>query len=228
MCETLINWARKTHGVWLAAGLFLCGSFSARAELVWAATEASAELRPDRESLELSYGFKNSGTSDVKVTEIKFSCGCTSGATDREVYKPGEDGVLKVTFQAQGVAGFQERSITVATDETPQKPYQLILKVNVVQGVTLAPRLLIWAVNEPPSSKFASLTLAPEVLGGRREVKSSSPDFTARLVESGEVGQAKVEITPASTAAPLRAVVTLSVKRENMPDLVNTIYVRVR
>jgi hypothetical protein len=228
MCITL-NWqASILRRGGLPVGVFLCACFVAHAELKWNATEATAALRSDQKSVEVNFEFKNVGKSPVGILEISSGCGCTSAVTDRKLYEPGSQGVCKVTFHAQGAVGPQHRTVSVITDEKDRLPYELVLMVDIAESITLSPRMLLWSLNEPPGPKFVSVTLAPEIKAGTRELKSSSPDFKARFIDSTDTAAAKIEVTPTSTAAPLRAALTLTVKREGLADQIKTIYVRVR
>lgn len=67
------------------------------------------------------YGFKfvNTGGSDLIITRVSTSCGCTVGKFPNEPVAPGEEGVVEVSFDSQNRKGFQNKSITVLANTEP-------------------------------------------------------------------------------------------------------------
>ncbi len=69
----------------------------------------------------VSYGFKfrNTGKSDLVISQVKTSCGCTVSRFPKEPVKPGEERVITVTFDSSGRKGIQNKSITVLSNCQP-------------------------------------------------------------------------------------------------------------
>lgn len=69
----------------------------------------------------VSYGFKfkNMGKSDLVVSEVKTSCGCTTPKFPKEPIKPGEERVITVTFDSKGRKGIQNKSVTILSNCQP-------------------------------------------------------------------------------------------------------------
>jgi hypothetical protein len=207
----------------------LITSVTAHGELKWEATEVSDELGPDSASLKATYKFKNTGSTPVRITEIKSSCGCANGATDQSSYEPGASGVFSVTFDGQGAVGPQQRTLTVVTDEKTHSPYTLTLRVNIREWFTLTPRLVMWTANETPTPKTVSVLLAAEAGAHLASATSSSPSLGVKIIPAKTANDAAtVEITPATTSSALRATVNVVIKREGSQDVVKTIHVRIR
>jgi len=59
------------------------------------------------------FKFKNSGNSDLVITDAKGSCGCTVPEYPKEAIKPGEPGEIKVSFNSTGKSGKQTKSVTL-------------------------------------------------------------------------------------------------------------------
>jgi hypothetical protein len=65
------------------------------------------------------FSFVNNGNQELKLTDVKASCGCTSPQWSREPIKPGDSGQVKVVFNSAGYAGRQfAKSVTVTTNIT--------------------------------------------------------------------------------------------------------------
>ena len=63
--------------------------------------------------------FVNTGGSDLVITRVSTSCGCTVGKYPQEPVAPGEEGVVEVTFDSKGRKGFQNKSITILANTEP-------------------------------------------------------------------------------------------------------------
>jgi archaellum component FlaG (FlaF/FlaG flagellin family) len=66
-----------------------------------------------------SFIFKNTGSENLVITNVKASCGCTSPEWTQTPVKPGEDGYVKVTYDPKNRPNKFNKSITVTTNATP-------------------------------------------------------------------------------------------------------------
>ncbi len=66
-----------------------------------------------------NFKFTNTGKSDLVITNVKSSCGCTVPKYPREAIKPGEEGKIKVTFNSAGEKGMKNKMITISTNCQP-------------------------------------------------------------------------------------------------------------
>ncbi len=78
-----------------------------------------------------AFKFKNTGKSDLLISSVSTSCGCTVSKYDREPVKPGEPGILQVTFDSKGRKGFQNKTITVLSNTQPNS-HILHIKAKVI------------------------------------------------------------------------------------------------
>ena len=62
------------------------------------------------------FKFSNSGGSDLIISDVKTSCGCTASDFTREPIKPGGTGVIKLTFDSHGQMGYQNKTATIETN----------------------------------------------------------------------------------------------------------------
>jgi hypothetical protein len=70
----------------------------------------------------VSYDFKftNTGKSPLIITDGYASCGCTKPEWPKTPIKPGDTGVIHVTFNSQGKSpGLQDKLITITANTTP-------------------------------------------------------------------------------------------------------------
>jgi len=62
------------------------------------------------------FQFENKGTSDLVVTSVTTSCGCTVPKYDIKPISPGGSGNLEVVFDTSGRDGKQTKTITVKSN----------------------------------------------------------------------------------------------------------------
>jgi len=68
-----------------------------------------------------TFYFKNTGKSDLIISDVSTSCGCTvSSYTDKPV-PPGGEGSITLTFDTKGRTGHQVKRATVLTNCQPNR-----------------------------------------------------------------------------------------------------------
>ena len=67
------------------------------------------------------FKFKNTGTTDLLISQVHSSCGCTVPDFPREPIKPGNSETIKVTFDSSGRKGVQNKTITVVSNCQPNR-----------------------------------------------------------------------------------------------------------
>ena len=83
------------------------------------------------ETVTYSFKFKNTGGSDLIISNVSASCGCTATKYTQDAVKPGNEGVVTVSFNTKRRNGFQNKSITVAANTQPNKTV-LRIKAKVI------------------------------------------------------------------------------------------------
>jgi len=71
------------------------------------------------ETVSFSYKFTNSGKSDLIITEVSTSCGCTVPSYPKTPIRAGEKGIIKIAFNSHGKRGFQSKNILVVANTQP-------------------------------------------------------------------------------------------------------------
>lgn len=86
------------------------------------------------ERVTTQFTFKNTGGSDLVISEAHGSCGCTVPDYPRKAIPPGGEDVIKVEFNSEGKSGQQEKTITLTTNCEPPTLI-LTIKADVVVPV---------------------------------------------------------------------------------------------
>lgn len=79
-----------------------------------------------------SFKFTNKGQEDLILVRVSSSCGCTVPNYSKEPIKPGQKGLIEVIFDTRGRKGYQNKTVTVITNTTPNKTL-LKIKANIHQ-----------------------------------------------------------------------------------------------
>lgn len=78
------------------------------------------------EVVSVDFHFRNTGKSNLIISGASGSCGCTVPKWPKEPIAPNKTGVIQVVFDSEGKRGYQEKTITVATN---CEPATILLKI---------------------------------------------------------------------------------------------------
>ena len=84
------------------------------------------------EKVSHTFVFKNVGKSNLIISSVYASCGCTVAKYDKKPIAPGEEGSIEVVFDSAGKNGIQNKTITVVANTQPNK-VELHITAEVVQ-----------------------------------------------------------------------------------------------
>ncbi len=85
----------------------------------------------DGEKVSFSFKFVNNGKGPLIISHVSSTCGCTVPQYPREPIPPGEQGLIKVSFDSRGRLGMQTKSVTIFSNTDPPS-HQLTITSNVV------------------------------------------------------------------------------------------------
>ena len=84
------------------------------------------------EKVSYSFKFKNTGNSDLVIAKVSATCGCTASDYPRTPVKPGEEGVIEVSFNSSGKQGFQNKDLTIAANTQPSNTILTIKAIVII------------------------------------------------------------------------------------------------
>jgi hypothetical protein len=84
-------------------------------------TEYNFGVVIEGEKVSHTYIFKNIGKSNLLISNIKPSCGCTSPKWTKEPIKPGEEGYIELSFDSGGRVGHQRKTAIVYANTQPNE-----------------------------------------------------------------------------------------------------------
>jgi len=71
------------------------------------------------ESVSYLFRFRNSGKSDLVISDVSTSCGCTVTSFPKTPIRPGQSDAIKVSFNSTGKKGFQNKTIVIVANTQP-------------------------------------------------------------------------------------------------------------
>ena len=86
------------------------------------------------EVLELSIDVTNVGNSDLKISRVKSSCGCTAALMSSKNILPSEKSELKIEFDTKNLSGQIARTVTLFSNDPKHPARVLTLIANVEKG----------------------------------------------------------------------------------------------
>lgn len=84
------------------------------------------------ERLSYSFKFKNTGHSNLIISYVESSCGCTTSTPPKEPIKPGDSGEIKVTFDSRTKSGEVSNQVLITANTYPINTL-LTVKANVIK-----------------------------------------------------------------------------------------------
>lgn len=88
------------------------------------------------EQVSFGFKFKNSGNALLLISSVSSSCGCTVASFPDKPMKPGEEGVITVSFDSRGRMGMQMKTVTILANTQPGIK-QLMVQANIVVPETM-------------------------------------------------------------------------------------------
>jgi len=83
------------------------------------------------EKVSYSFRFTNTGKTDLIISRVTSSCGCTIGDFPKQPIKPGESNKIEVKFDSENRRGFQNKTVNVLSNAQPSSN-TLRIKAQVV------------------------------------------------------------------------------------------------
>ena len=86
----------------------------------------------DGEVVEYSFEFTNTGGTDLVLTKVSATCGCTIPTYDRKPIRPGDKGKITVKFNSENRNGNQHKTISVLSNAQPNL-VELEITANIIK-----------------------------------------------------------------------------------------------
>ena len=98
--------------------------------IAWKSEAVEVGEIPQNKPKAIEFEFKNTGKTDVIITNVKASCGCTATDYTKTPIKPGDTAKVTATYNAANKGAFT-KTVTVTTN-AEEAPKVLTFKGTVV------------------------------------------------------------------------------------------------
>jgi len=164
----------------------------------------------DAATVSADFKFKNQGDKPVTIAKSDSGCSClgvqVSGGKLK--YAPGEEGLVRATFETGNYSGTVDKVIAIWLDRDPaaQPSVQLSVRIHIPVLVALEPKTLKWHTGGDARPQTLRVTMAAGEMIRILGVTSSSDAFgiETKTVEEGKIYD--LLVTPAATEAPVLAI----------------------
>jgi Protein of unknown function (DUF1573) len=94
-------------------------------------TKDLGKLKKDK-TIEITYRFRNSGDKNLIIENVTAQCGCTIPEKPQQPFAPGEEGVIKATFNGSG-QGVISKQVYVKANTRPSQMDTLTFRGEIKQ-----------------------------------------------------------------------------------------------
>src|SRR5258708_22760103 len=143
--------------------LWLRLSMPCTAQLRWETRELEFSPPIDQKEVIADFRFQNVGQSEIKITSVNTSCGCTTAALEKNAIAPGEKGEIKATFSVGERAGLQQKTILVESTDPESPKTSLALKAYIPKVAQVRPSVLECDLRESPSAQSINVNILNDV-----------------------------------------------------------------
>jgi hypothetical protein len=191
--------------------LLALGSSIAAPQVEWVNQRADLRVAPDQEEITAEFRFKNVGDANLKIGNVKSSCGCTVATLEKGEYAPGESGAVRAIFTIGSRLGEQEKVIQVDTNDEKQPKAYLTLHVSIPATLELKPPMISWDRDEPLKPKKVRATILKNAPIKQITATSSDQSLDVQVMKVvGSDKQFDIVVSPPDGEKRIRAVVTIT------------------
>ena len=183
-------------------GFILVGGFAWSAPmLVVDQTEFDFGTVAQGEAVRHNFVFTNTGDMPLQVEKVRSSCGCTAALVSTGTLQPGDSGELQTRFDSSRFRGEVSKTVYLYTNDPLVPVAQLIVKGQVRELLTLAPRQVQFGqvLNGQTVEARVTVTNHTDEDFVFSPVKVTTPELRAEIdgrLQAGESGEMRVFLKP--------------------------------
>jgi hypothetical protein len=192
------------------------------------------KVKPKDSPLKTKVLVKNTGNEDLKILNVKPSCGCTAAPIDKNILKPNETATIDLSFNVGNNPGVNSKTLTITSNDPSNGTKIFRLQAELVKPVTFSPSQYFTFANLKVGTEATS-TLTIENISGK-EIKISDIDINpkdlkinlkdGKVLKAGEKFDLTAKITP-DKAGYLNCTVNMKTNHPDQPEISVTGYGKV-
>lgn len=149
------------------------------------------------EIVEHGFKFKNQGSAELLVKNVKSSCGCTAALVSKSHLLKDETGEVQVKFNPGRYVGMVSKSVTVNSNDPESSSVKLTIAGEVIEEVSVNPRLLSFGIIRKGDSSTRSVEVKtiPELKIKVKKVESPNPYISFTDNKTDKDGTNRFQVT---------------------------------
>jgi hypothetical protein len=162
----------------------------------------------NKPSISHTFVLKNTGTSELVISKVKPSCGCTTANLSKNTLQPGEEVEVSATLSLKGRKGKQRKTITVLSNDRTTPRFALQLVGNVHQVVNVLPSQAVFNIKPGTATSSRDVYLrfdSPQLVNVTGIETNGAACCSAVLSEETPSKNFKVAITIRQDFMPMSA-----------------------
>ncbi len=129
------------------------------------------------------FKFKNQGNTDLQISKVKSSCGCTAAILTNKTIPPGETGEIKTTFNSGSYNGKVTKSITVNSNDPDNPITRLTISGEVSELISITPARVNFGSIYIGSKIDKVITVTSDTSFNINKLTASKPFLNASIKE---------------------------------------------
>jgi len=109
------------------------------------------------------FQFKNTGDTDLEITNVHAGCGCTQAKATETKVAPSKSAAIEAVFNTAGYKGRVSKSVTVTTNDSAHSTVVLTITGEVILIAKLTPPTFIIGELKPGASAETEVVIKPEL-----------------------------------------------------------------
>lgn len=226
---------RTLKSVFLLLSVFTFMTFSAFAqpklEIVGGDKFDWGKVKPKDSPLKTNVIIKNTGNQDLKILNVKPSCGCTAAPIDKNLLKPNETATINLSFNVGDHPGVNAKTVTITSNDPLSSTKIFRLQAEVVKPLLFSPAQYLTFNTLKVGTESQSEITIDNISG--KEVKLSDIKITpsnlkvnipeGKVLKVGEKFKVLAKFTPEKSGY-FNCTITMKTDHPDQPDLVITGY----
>jgi hypothetical protein len=216
----------------LTAAFLFCAAATAAPIITFEKAEHNFGAIEKGEKVTHKFTFRNTGDGDLKILDVKTSCGCTSAAPEKDSFAPGETGYIPVTFDSGRFSGEITKTVTVTSNSEGSPKTTLKIYANIRQEVDFKPSMVGIYRAKRTENIEREIRVSTDTME-KLEVTVGSVDLDFLEVKTERVDDKMITLkaTLKAPEAPtgtetFRGVIRLKTNSEKVPEINVPVHVR--
>ncbi len=175
----------------------------------------------NNQSIDHTFVIRNDGDSELRITNVRSSCGCTVGNITAREIPPGETSEITASYNLRGRRGRQRSVLTIESNDPEQRHLRLIMSGYAMEPLSVRPSSVVFGqvAQGHRSLRQVELTGTPEQAFELANVQIDGNGFS--VVEQEEIAphqyRLTIETLPEGETGHRRALLVVETTHPQVP-----------